>query len=114
MTGDTTERKRVMGQPDGMHLDFTGDIWEWRGPSPYFFVTVPTEESAHLNEVSTGVTYGWGMIPVRARVGATEWETSLFPKDGLYVVPLKDAVRRAEGLDEGDTVTVRLTVADRM
>jgi hypothetical protein len=64
--------------------------------------------------VSTGVTDGWGMIPVRARVGATEWETSLFPKDGLYVVPLKDAVRRAEGLDEGDTVTVRLTVADRM
>jgi hypothetical protein len=51
------------------------------------------------------------MIPVRARIGATEWQTSLFPKDGLYVVPLKDAVRRAEGLDEGDTVTVRLTVA---
>ena len=60
------------------------------------------------------MTYGWGMIPVRARIGATEWETSLFPKDGLYVVPLKDAVRRAERLDDGDTVTVRLTVADRM
>ena len=102
-----------MSHPEDVHLDFTGDIWEWRGPSPYFFVTVPDEQSAHLYEVSTGVTYGWGMIPVRARIGATEWETSLFPKDGLYVVPLKDAVRRAEALDEGDTVTVRLTVADR-
>jgi hypothetical protein len=51
------------------------------------------------------------MIPVLAQVGDTEWETSLFPKNGLYVVPLKDAVRAAEGLDEGETVTVRLTVA---
>ena len=100
-----------MRQPVGMHLDFTGDIWHWRGPSPFYFVTVPDEESLHLHDVSTVVTYGWGMIPVRARIGATEWETSLFPKDGLYVVPLKDAVRRAEGLDDGDTVTVRLTVA---
>ncbi len=100
-----------MSEPDGMGLDFTGDLWHWRGPSPYYFVTVPEEESLHLHAVSRVVTYGWGMIPVRARIGATEWETSLFPKDGLYVVPVKDAVRRAEGLDEGDTVTVRLIVA---
>jgi len=100
-----------MSEPDGMDLDFTGDLWHWRGPSPYYFVTVPEEESLHLHAVSRVVTYGGGMIPVRARIGATEWETSLFPKDGLYVVPVKDAVRRAEGLDEGDTVTVRLIVA---
>jgi Domain of unknown function (DUF1905) len=102
-----------MSQADGMHLDVTGDIWHWRGPSPYYFVTVPEEESLYLQTVSAGVTYGWGMIPVRARIGGTEWETSLFPKEGLYVVPLKDAVRRAEALDEGDTVTIGLTVAAR-
>ena len=100
-----------MSEPGGMDLEFTGDLWHWRGPSPYYFVTVPNEESDHLHAVSTVVTYGWGMIPVRARIGATEWETSLFPKDGLYVVPVKDAVRRAEGLNEGHIVTVRLTVA---
>jgi hypothetical protein len=103
-----------MREPAGMDLDFTGDVWHWRGPSPYYFVTVPDEESQHLKAVAAGVTYGWGMIPVRARIGATEWETSLFPKNGRYVVPLKDAVRLAEGLDEGDTVTVRLTVAGAM
>ena len=96
-----------------MDLDFTGDIWHWRGPSPFYFVTVPDDESLRLRTVSTAVTYGWGMIPVRVRIGSTEWETSLFPKDGRYLVPLKDMVRRAEGLDEGDTVTVRLTVAGR-
>jgi hypothetical protein len=96
-----------------LQLDVTGDIWYWRGPSPFHFVTVPDEESAHLRSVAKGVTYGWGMIPVRARIGATEWTTSLFPKEGRYVVPVKDAVRRAEELDEGDTVVVRLTVDPR-
>lgn len=99
-----------MNEPDGMDLDFTGDIWYWRGPSPYYFVTVPDGESRHIRALSTAVTYGWGMIPVRVRIGGTEWRTSLFPKDGRYVVPVKDAVRRAEGLDDGDTVTIELTV----
>ena len=94
-----------------MDLQVTGDIWHWRGPSPYYFVSVPDEESNLLRSVRAAVTYGWGTIPVLARVGDTEWETSLFPKDGRYVVPLKDAVRHAEGLEEGDAVTVRLTVA---
>jgi hypothetical protein len=50
------------------------------------------------------------MIPVAARIAGTDFTTSLFPKDGGYVVPLKLAVRRAEGLDVGDVVTIRLTV----
>lgn len=96
-------------QPDSMDLEFRGEIWQWRGPAPYYFVTVPEEESLDLQDVSTAITYGWGMIPVQVRIGDTTWETSLWPKDGRYVVPLKDMVRRAEGLDEGHTVTVRLT-----
>ncbi|WP_255408515.1 DUF1905 domain-containing protein [Plantactinospora sp. KBS50] len=51
------------------------------------------------------------MIPVTARIGGTEWATSLFPKDGRYVVPVRANVRRAEGVTVGDTVPVRLTVA---
>jgi hypothetical protein len=92
-----------------MDLEFTGEIWQWRGPAPYYFVTVPEKESLDLDAVSTVVSYGWGMIPVRVRIGGTEWTTSLWPKDGRYVVPLKDRVRTAEELREGDTVTVRLT-----
>lgn len=94
-----------------MELEFAGPVWEWRGPAPYYFVTVPDEESADLEAVSSAVTYGWGMIPVLARIGGTEWETSLWPKDGRYVVPLKVRVRRAERIGEGDVVTVRLTTA---
>jgi hypothetical protein len=93
-----------------MNLEFSGDIWFWRGPSPFHFVTVPDEECAELAAASSLVTYGWGMIPVAAAIGETEWTTSLFPKKGKYIVPLKDAVRDAEGVDVGDTVTIRLTV----
>jgi hypothetical protein len=91
-------------------LEFSGEVWFWRGPSPYHFVTVPADESAELQQMAAAVTYGWGMIPVAARIGETRWTTSLFPKDGGYVVPLKDLVRRAEGIDVGETVTLLLTV----
>ncbi len=93
-----------------MNIEFDGEIWFWRGPAPWYFVTVPAEDSRNLNVISGLVTYGWGMIPVKVRIGKTEWKTSLFPKDGRYIVPIKSSVRRAEDVDEGDKVTVRLEV----
>jgi hypothetical protein len=100
-----------VGNADGMELDLTGEIFYWRGPAPYHYIRVPGPESTRLRSVAKDVTYGWGMIPVLATMGDTEWETSLFPKDGGYLIPIKDAVRDAEGVDDGDVVTIRLTVA---
>lgn len=93
-----------------MDIEFNGEIWYWRGPAPFYFVTVPAEQSSNLKAISGLVTYGWGVIPVHVRIGETEWQTSLFPKDGLYLVPLKDSVRKAESLKEGDNVTIQLQV----
>jgi hypothetical protein len=93
-----------------MDLHFSGEIWFWKGPSPFHFVTVPDDECGLLEATSALVTYGWGMIPVSAQIGETRWTTSLWPKDGRYVVPLKDMVRKAERLELGNVVTVRLTV----
>ncbi len=93
-----------------MELEFSGEIWFWRGPSPFHFVTVPEEESQDIEAISGEVTYGWGCIPVTARVGKTKFTTSLFPKDGGYIVPIKAAVRKSEKLELGDTVDVRLTL----
>lgn len=93
-----------------MRLEFRGALWYWRGPSPYYFVPVPEEHCPALKGVAGAVTYGWGMVPVRVRIGKTEWKTSLFPKDGRYLVPIKAQVQRAEKLAEGDIVTVRLDV----
>jgi Domain of unknown function (DUF1905) len=93
-----------------MYLEFDGKIWYWRGPAPWYFVTVPSMQSRELRNIVGFVTYGWGMIPVDVQIGKTEWKTSLFPKDGRYIVPIKASVRKAEKLDEGDKVTVRLEV----
>jgi Domain of unknown function (DUF1905) len=91
-----------------MDLEFSGEIINWRGPAPFHFVTVPDEQSAEIEAVSSMVTYGWGAIPVKVRIGRTDFTTSLFPKGELYLVPIKDAVRRAEGLVLGDEVIVQL------
>jgi hypothetical protein len=93
-----------------MELEFSGVVWHWRGPAPFHFVSVPERECEELREVAAEVSYGWGMIPVAVRVGGTRWTTSLWPKDGGYVVPLKDKVRAAEGIELGETVAVALEV----
>ncbi len=93
-----------------MRCSFAGEIFIWRGPSPFYFVAVPDDQAREIQALAALVTYGWGMIPVTVRIGQTTWTTSLFPKDGGYVVPLKDKVRSAESLDAGDVVTVELTV----
>lgn len=93
-----------------MVIEFSGRIIHWRGPAPFLFVPVPQEQSRDIKAISNMVTYGWGVIPVHARIGKTEWKTSLFPKDGLYLVPVKMSVQKAEELKEGDEVTVRLEI----
>ena len=94
-----------------MQLTFSGDVFEWRGPAPFYFVAVPDAESAEIKEVSSLVSYGWGVIPVTVRIGKTEITTSLFPKQGKYLVPLKDVVRKPEGIVVGQTVEITLTIA---
>jgi len=93
-----------------MELEFSGEIFYWRGPAPHHFVAVPDAACREIQEVAARITYGWGVIPAGVRLGATEWTTSLFPKDGGYLVPVRANVRKAENLDLGDVVQVRLVL----
>ena len=94
-----------------MDVAFSATVWFWKGPAPFHFVTVPEPQSSMLAAAAELVTYGWGMIPVTVHLGSTTWTTSLWPKNGGYIVPLKDAVRRAESVSIDDTVDLRLSVA---
>ena len=94
-----------------MRITFTGKIWFWRGPAPFYFVTVPAEHSAEIKAISGMVTYGWGMVPVQARINDTEWKTAMFPKVGSYILPLKTSVRKTEQLDKDDDVTVLIEIS---
>ena len=93
-----------------MNFEFSGEIWFWKGPAPWYFVTVPEPLCIELKAISNSVTYGWGMIPANVQIGKTKWYTALWPKDGLYIVPIKASIRKAEKLEEGDTVTIQLDV----
>ncbi len=93
-----------------MELEFSGEIVYWRGPSPFHFVVVPEDGCREIRPIARRVTYGWGVIPATIQIGSTEWATSLFPKDGGYLVPIRDSVRRGEGLSLGETVTVWLSI----
>ena len=91
-----------------MIITFSGKIIYWRGPAPFYFVTVPADQSRAIKSISSFVTYGWGVIPVTVRIGTTEFQTSLFPKDGHYLVPIKKSVRDDENIDIDDEVTIQL------
>lgn len=73
--------QRVWPYAISVTFEFSGEIWYWRGPSPFHFVTVPEDQCQDIKDVSTFVTYGWGMIPAKIRIGHTEWKTALWPKD---------------------------------
>jgi len=93
-----------------MVLEFVGEAIWWRGPAPFVFVPVPPESAAEIKAVSAQVTYGWGVIPAIVQIGNTEYSTSLFPKSGGYLVPIKVMVQKAENVNVGDVVTVRLKI----
>lgn len=94
-----------------MTIEFKGEIFYWRGPAPFLFVAVPEEPSRDLKAISAMVTYGWGVIPVHVRIGKTEWKTSLFPKEGRYLVPIRMSVQKSEKLEVGDSVTIQIEVS---
>jgi hypothetical protein len=92
-----------------MDFEFEGPVIEWRGPAPFYFVDIPEEESADIKFAAKGLEY-WGQVPVAVRIGDVEFGTALFPKDGRYLLPVKDAVRKKTGLEVDQVVEVGLNV----
>ncbi|GAA1188464.1 MULTISPECIES: DUF1905 domain-containing protein [Nesterenkonia] len=88
---------------------FDAELIEWRGPAPFVFAPMPEEVSAQMKEAARGLMY-WGQVPVSATIGATDFDTAVWPKDGRFLVPVKVAVQRAERIDVGDHVTVTVEV----
>jgi hypothetical protein len=91
-------------------IKFKSEMFEWRGPAPYYFISIPAPESAMIKERASELSYGWGVIPVIGNIGETEFTTSLIPKDDVYLLPIKNVVRLGEGLEVDQEVHVRLTL----
>lgn len=93
-----------------LELSFEAEVIHWRGPSPYFFAPLPPKAAAEVRRVARAASYGWGVVPVEARIGAITFTTSLFPKPDTYLLPLKDVVRRGARVTAGDRVAIALTI----
>jgi len=82
-------------------------VWRWKQDAGWHFATVPKAQSAQIRSRFTGAKRGWGSVPVRVKIGETEWETSLFPqgKTGTYLFAIKASLRKEEGIEEGRVIT---------
>lgn len=96
-----------------MKFSFDAEVIHWRGPAPYFYAPLPAAAAEQIRAASKLVSYGWGVIPVEVVVGGVAFTTSLFPRDGTYLLPLKAAVRKPNGITAGDVIHVDMTVRPR-
>jgi len=92
-----------------MDFEFEGPVIEWRGPAPFYFVRIPEEESADIKFAAKGMEY-WGQVPVVVRISDIEFRTALFPKNGRYLIPLKDVVRKSAGIEVDQVLAIGLNV----
>lgn len=93
-----------------LKFSFTGLVFEWRGPSPFFFVATPPTIAEEIESVKRELSYGWGVVPASITVGGITVKTALIPKDGTFLIPLKDAVRKPRAISAGDQVLILLEI----
>lgn len=99
-----------MGGESTIQFRFKAEVIHWRGPSPYFFAPIPESHGEEIKKIAEFATYGWGVIPVEATIDGVIFRTSLFPKQGSYLLPLKDAVRRKCNLTAGDSISASIAI----
>jgi hypothetical protein len=87
---------------------FEGKVIEWRGPAPHHFIPTSSELTSEIEKIAGHLSYGWGCIPVDVTIGQTTFYTALIPRDGVYFVPLKASVRKAESIELGQSVSIAL------
>ncbi|MFB6892457.1 DUF1905 domain-containing protein [Kitasatospora sp. NPDC056327] len=99
-----------------MVFEFVAELWIWdaRRADSWTFVSLPVDASEEIRDVAAGPRRGFGSLRVRATLGASTWQTSVFPDNsrGCYVLPVKRAVREAEGLRPGESATVTVELID--
>jgi hypothetical protein len=89
---------------------FAAPVWRYPGKSGWYFVTVPQDVSDDIGTLFQGLSRGWGSFPATITIGATRWQTSIFPDKAAasFLLPLKAQIRKKEAIDEGDTVSILL------
>ncbi len=98
----------------GARFEFDAEVWEHGGSASWFFVSLPEPIADEIEATFGHRAKGFGSLRVEVAIGATTWQTSIFPdnKRVTYLLPVKRAVRRAEELGDGSTATIELEVLE--
>jgi hypothetical protein len=105
------------GRPRGRRREygFDAELWLWQARSDsWTFLSLPTDVADDVLDRAGSTPRGFGAVRVEVTIGRTTWRTSVFPDSAAstYVLPVKKAVRVAEGIAAGDTARVRLRLVD--
>jgi hypothetical protein len=91
-----------------MEFQVSNPLIEWRGPAPFYFVAIDEADSKIIKSVAKEYSYGWGVIYVTVTAEKTTWTTAVIPKDGRYLIPMKEAIRSAIGVELGDVAKMKV------
>ena len=91
-----------------MEFSFTGTVIEWRGPAPFYFIETPARYAPEIKAIANDKSYGWGVLRAMVIIKNQTFKTALFPKQGTYLIPLKNAIRLPMALEVGNKVKVEL------
>lgn len=93
---------------------FDAEVWLWEGDAAWHFASLPTDVTDAIDDAFAHQAKGFGSQRVEVTIGATTWQTSVFPskQEATFILPVKKAVRTAEGLEAGSTATITVTVLE--
>ena len=97
-----------------MEMTFTAELWEWQGQGAWCFVSLPKQYYDEIKAINSSPYRGFGSVKIEASVGKTVWKTSIFPdtKSGIYLLPIKKTIRKAESLNIGSVVYIKVRLPD--
>ena len=93
-------------QEELVEFTFTSELIEWRGPAPFYFLPTPAKFTADFKAIAANKSYGWGVLYANITLPSEHWKTTLMPKDGGYLIPIKKAIRIKHGFEVGQPIKV--------
>jgi hypothetical protein len=84
-------------------------VWLYPGLGGWHFVNIDKKISADIRKV-----YPKGFVKIRAQIGKTAWDTSLFPhkESSSYLLSIKKSVRAKEDILDGDEIKLIFRIKD--
>jgi hypothetical protein len=103
-------QKEIKIQPLEMKYSFSGELWKYKGPGGWCFITIPPALSKKIPGIHSVSEEGWGRLKTLAIVGNSTWKTSIWfdTKCDSYLLPVKSLIRKKEKLEIGAVISVEL------